>query len=583
MWSFDKFVGKTAIIDEFGVSLSYEDLIREGEKIYEAIGKRCLVFTLCENSVGSVVGYASFINNRVVPVLLNAHMERELLGNLLDAYSPSYLWVPGSMAEEFCGNNCGIGGAASNGDGGGAGSGSDVGGAASGSDVGGAGSNSDVGSAGSNGGAAVVYEAYDYALIKTCYDKDYPLNDELCLLLTTSGSTGSPKFVRQSYRNVLSNAESIVSYLELDETERPITTLPMNYTYGLSIINSHFLVGATLLVTDKGLMQKEFWNFFKEAGATSFGGVPYTYEMLSKLRIFRMDLPSLRYMTQAGGKITSELHQKFAEYAAESGKKFIVMYGQCEATARMGYLPANKALEKCGSMGIAIPGGKFTLIDVDDKEITSPDVAGELVYEGDNVTLGYAESGEDLIKGDERGGILRTGDVAKRDEDGYYFIVGRMKRFLKIYGNRVNLDEIDRLIKGRFEGIDVACAGVDDHMYIFLTKESAEGSSAEDGSSEGSIAEGSSTGDSNSERSSAEGSDSVDSNSENISAEGSDSEDSNSERSSAEGSKLPERVREYVAHTTKLNPTAFKVVVIDEIPKNDAGKTLYKELAKYYE
>lgn len=278
------------------------------------------------------------------------------------------------------------------------------------------------------------------------------------------------------------------------------------------------LVGATLLVTDKGLMQKEFWNFFKEQEATSFGGVPYTYEMLERLRFARMDLPSLRYMTQAGGKLTPELHKKFAEYAKGTGKKFIVMYGQCEATARMGYLPAEMALEKCGSMGIAIPGGKFQLVDVSGNIVSEPHVTGELVYEGTNVTLGYAECGEDLKKGDERQGKLETGDMAQVDEDGYYYIVGRKKRFLKIYGNRVNLDEIDCLIKAKFDNLDCASAGVDDHMYIFVTDMT-----------------------------------------------------------------VVDEVKNYVVHTTKLNPAAFRVIVIDSIPKNDSGKILYKELNKYYE
>ena len=403
-----------------------------------------------------------------MPVLLSSHLEKELLDNLLSAYSPSYLWVPKEQENSFPDTK-------------------------------------------------TVYESYQYVLLKTDYGKDYPLYDELCLMLTTSGSTGSPKFVRQSYTNVKVNAESIAEYLSLDETERPITTLPMNYTYGLSIINSHFLVGATLLVTDKGLMQKEFWNFFKEEQATSFGGVPYTYEMLDRLRFWRMELPSLRTMTQAGGKIIPELHKKFAEYAAGNGKQFIVMYGQCEATARMGYLPAEQAIVKCGSMGIAIPGGNFHLVDANGKEITEPFVAGELVYKGDNVTLGYAECGEDLIKADERNGVLQTGDMAQFDADGYYYIVGRKKRFLKIYGNRVNLDEIDRLIKGKFSNIDCASAGIDDHMYLFVTDQS-----------------------------------------------------------------IADEVKEFVAAKTKLNPAAFQAIVIDEIPKNDAGKTLYKELTKYY-
>lgn len=468
IWDLQQHKGKTALIDELGNQMNYDVLNSEANILSERIGHRCLVFALCRNEIGSVLGYTAFINNGIVPVMVNSHLEEALLQNLLETYSPEYLWLPKDQVEQFA-------------------------------------------------GMSVEHESHNYVLLKTGYEKKYPLFDELGLLITTSGSTGSPKLVRQSYTNVLDNAQSIVKYLKLDDTERPITTLPMNYVYGLSIINSHFLVGATLLLTDKGLMQKEFWSFFKEQEATSFGGVPYTYEMLDKLRFFRMKLPSLRTMTQAGGKITPELHEKFAAYAAEQGKNFVVMYGAAEATARMGYLPPEKAVEKKGSMGIPIPGGVFHLIGADGQEVTEPLSTGELVYEGKNVTLGYAEKGEDLILGDERHGRLETGDMAQFDNDGFYYIVGRKKRFLKIYGNRVNLDEIDRLIKGDFE-IEVASSGVDDHMYIFVTDDI-----------------------------------------------------------------IADSVRDFVIAKTKLNPAAFKVIVIDEIPKNDSGKTLYKELTKYYE
>ncbi len=421
MWDLKSFSDNIAIIEDQGNQLSYAQLGREVESLYVAIGHRCLMFIFCENSIGSLLGYVTCINNRVVPVMLSSHMDKDLLGKLLDAYHPSFLWMPEDMVASF-------------------------------------------------GDAEEKYEAFGYKLIAAKYNKEYQLYDELALLLTTSGSTGSPKFVRQSYANIRANTNSIVEYLKLDETERAITTLPMNYTYGLSIINTHLDVGATILLTDKGLMQREFWDFFKSQHATSFGGVPYTYEMLDKLRFMRMDLPSLRTMTQAGGKLIPELHEKFATWAQENNKKFVVMYGQCEATARMAYLPADKAVEKKGSMGIAIPGGLFHLVDTDGNDISTPGVTGELVYEGKNVTLGYAECGEDLIKGDERHGRLETGDMAQFDEDGYFFIVGRKKRFLKIYGNRVNLDEIDRMIKGEFE-IEAASSGVDDHMYIFITED----------------------------------------------------------------------------------------------------------------
>jgi acyl-coenzyme A synthetase/AMP-(fatty) acid ligase len=216
-------------------------------------------------------------------------------------------------------------------------------------------------------------------------------------------------------------------------------------------------------------MRDKFWTCFREFGATSFGGVPYTYEMLDRLNFLRMELPSLRTMTQAGGGLSPELHRKFAEYARENDRAFVVMYGQAEATARMSYLPPEKSLEKIGSVGVAIPGGELSLVSSGGDVIAGPDVVGELVYRGANVTLGYAERGEDLIKGDERGGVLMTGDMARRDNDGYYYIVGRKKRFLKIFGNRVNLDETERLIREAFPSADLVCGGDDDKMRIFTT------------------------------------------------------------------------------------------------------------------
>ena len=469
MWDLEKYKENVALIDDGNQSLSYLQLKEESEKISGCIGSRDLIFVLCRNAIGCVLGYVGFLNASIVPVMLSGEIPEEQLLELLKLYTPNYLWIPSE--HKIRGYE-----------------------------------------------TEIIYEKYGYKLLKSTGNPNKAnMYDELALLLTTSGSTGSPKFVRQSYDNILANAKSIVSYLELNETERPITTLPMNYTYGLSIINSHLLVGATLLVTEKGLMQKEFWEFFRLQRATSIAGVPYTYEMLDKLRFSRMNLPSLRCMTQAGGKLLPDLHEKFALYAQENGIKFFIMYGQCEATARMGYLPYRMAVEKKGAMGIPIPGGKFHLVDVDGNSITIPETVGELVYEGPNVTMGYAENRNDLSKGDERKGILYTGDMAQFDTDGYYYIVGRKKRFLKIYGNRVNLDEMERKLKERF-GKDCAVAGTDDHMIIFVTDRDVK-----------------------------------------------------------------DEMRDYAIKTTRLNASAFQVLMISEIPKNDAGKTLYKELEKYYD
>lgn len=460
-----------AFLDDKKNCVTYAQLGEFCREFGKKISERTLVFSFCENSIESVCGYVAFLYNRIVPVLLDKHIESGLRENLLEIYRPAYLYIPLVLETEYSNLRC-------------------------------------------------IWRGKEYILCQTDYAYKHNLYPELGLLLTTSGSTGSPKLVRQSYQNIQANAESIAEYLKIDDTERPITTLPMNYTYGLSIINSHLLQGATLLITGYTLMEREFWQFFKEEQATSFGGVPYTYEILKKLRFFGMDLPSLRYMTQAGGKLSLELHREFAEYSRENHKKFIVMYGQCEATARMGYLPAEKAVEKYGSMGIAIPGGRLDLVDANGNVITEQNVVGELVYYGPNVTLGYAENAEDLEKGDERNGRLETGDMAKRDADGFFYIVGRKKRFLKIFGNRVNLDETERMVKSFAVNCDCACAGVDDKLYIFLTNSSE---------------------------------------------------------------KLKTDVKRFLAEKTGLNPAAFVVKDIDNIPKNESGKTLYIKLEEFYD
>ncbi|MDR0434917.1 MAG: AMP-binding protein [Gracilibacteraceae bacterium] len=418
MWQFDRFADKIALLPEDGGEISYAELRREGERLATAVGGRRLVFALCSNTGGSLLGYTAFLNHRITPLLLKAETEDETLAALLEIYKPDFLWLPAARAAAFA--------------------------------------------------QAPLYSAWGYSLLKTPHSRVFPLHGELALLLTTSGSTGSPKFVRQSYENIRANTESITQYLELSVSERPITTLPMSYTYGLSVVNSHLWAGASIILTDKALTQKEFWQQFKQHGATSLSGVPYTYEMLDRLRFCRMEPPSLRTLTQAGGKLPLRLQEKFAAYAERTGRRFIVMYGQTEATARMSYLPPEKALAKSGSVGVAIPGGEFSLLDAAGGEITAAGVVGELVYKGANVTMGYAESGADLAKGDERGGVLLTGDMARRDGDGYYYIVGRKKRFLKIFGNRVNLDEAEQLVRAEFD-CDCACAGVDDKMTVYVT------------------------------------------------------------------------------------------------------------------
>ena len=426
MFNLERYKHNTAVITDKGEWLTYDDLIAVTDAFVKAIPHNGLLFCLCENRIGSFVGYVACIEHHIPIVLLDGSKDISVLNNLISIYQPEYVWISSDRVESI--------------------------------------------------GGETIYQYVTFSLQKMSYEWDVEkpeINPELALCLTTSGSTGSPKFVRLSAKNVLANAESIAEYLEIDENERPVTTLPSYYSYGVSVINSHLIKGATILLTEGTVAQRDFWNFMKEQKATSIAGVPYTYEMLKMLRFMRMDLPYLKTMTQAGGKLNNDLAKEYIEWAHSKGKRFFVMYGQTEATARMSYLPLEHALDKYASIGVAIPRGKFSLIDVNGNVIEGPDVDGELIYGGANVSLGYAECRADLAKGDENHGVLHTGDVARRDADDYYYITGRIKRFVKVWGNRCNLDAIEQIVKSNVT-ISCACVGVDDKITIFVTEQSLE-------------------------------------------------------------------------------------------------------------
>ena len=289
------------------------------------------------------------------------------------------------------------------------------------------------------------------ASFRETYEDDDAVNPQLGLLLSTSGSTGDRKLVRLSYGNMQANCDSIIEYLGITSDERPITTLPMEYTYGLSVIHSHVAVGATIVLTNKTLFQKEFWEMVENYEVTSMAGVPYTYDMFERLHLREMNLPHLKTLTQAGGHLNEDMQKKYATWAAETGRRFFVMYGQTEATARMSYIPPEKCAGKIGSIGIPIPGGSMAIAE-----------DGELIYFGANVSLGYAASREDLALGDVNGGCLKTGDMARMDEEGYFYITGRKKRFVKIQGRRISLDKVQEDLQEAFGCEDIICTGNDD-------------------------------------------------------------------------------------------------------------------------
>lgn len=291
----------------------------------------------------------------------------------------------------------------------------------------------------------------------------HDLHPDLALLLGTSGSTGAPRLVRLSHDNLQSNADAIARSLGITRAERAITSLPMHYCYGLSVVNSHLSCGAQLLLTDLSVTDEGFWSLFRDGGATSFAGVPHTFDLLDRVGFETFELPHLRYITQAGGRLSPAAVRRYAEMGARQGWQLVVMYGQTEATARMAVLPPHLAAANPNTVGVPIPGGSFELRptgDIEDSDV------GEIVYRGPNVMLGYAESPEDLALG-RVVHELRTGDLGRRTPSGLYEIVGRRSRFLKIFGLRVDLQDLERILHE--SGVSAVCAGSDARLAIAVT------------------------------------------------------------------------------------------------------------------
>ena len=450
------------IIEENGQFHQVQQVLTDGDVLFSAISSASLVLLFCKNEYESVFFYINAIERGVVPILIDAESDASLVNALIMGYHPDYIFTPSTKVTQF-------------------------------------------------ENYSIRHHLRNYTLLKSDQQSTVALHPELALLLSTSGTTGSPKLVRLSYNNLVSNASSISEYLGLDSSETAISSLPMNYSFGLSIINSHLFVGGSVVMTKESITQRGFWDLFKNFKVTSLSGVPYTFDILKKFRLLNAELPSLNVLTQAGGKLSNELIAHFAQLSTNKGIQFFVMYGQTEGTARLSYLHPQFIIEKLGSIGKPIPNGEFHIIDENGNKIDEPGAAGELVYTGPNVMLGYAKCKADLALGDENKGRLHTGDIALFDDHGFYFIVGRIKRFIKLFGNRVNLDELERLLLDR--GVQSACTGKDNALVIYILKP----------------------------------------------------EDN-------------DVVKDFLIQIIKIHSSVIDIRVIEEIPKNASGKTLYSKL-----
>ena len=411
-----------ALILENGELISYNDLTKKIEEFSKNIKKRSLIFLLCKNNLESIVGYLGSVKSNCAISLIDEKISDESFIKLVDNYQPDFIFFDKRRIKKL-----------------------------------------------DSFSTSYSYESFELLEAKKKIRKK--LNDNLALLISTSGSTGTSKLVRLSADNLKENISSIIQYLDISQKDISITTLPMSYVYGLSIINTHLNQGASIVLNNKSVIEKEFWNKLQKNKVTNFGGVPYTYSILEKIKLKNFDLSSLKYTTQAGGKINKLTVRNILKEYNSLGIKLYLMYGAAEATARMSYLPWEN-IENTQSIGKAIPGGEFYLEDSNRKAIKETNIHGELIYKGKNVCMGYAENFQDLTKGDENKGTLKTGDIAYKDKDNFYYLVGRKDRYIKIYGMRVNLQELEDIISNF--GIENICMQEKENMINVFVKDDFE-------------------------------------------------------------------------------------------------------------
>lgn len=292
------------------------------------------------------------------------------------------------------------------------------------------------------------------------------VHPDLALLLSTSGSTGSAKLVRLSGRNLAANAASIVEYLEITPDDVTITSLPLSYSFGLSVLHSYLHAGASVLISDVGLGEPRFTELAKRHGLTSLSGVPTSYELVERSGTLARLPASIRTLTQAGGRMRPDAVRRIHAFAQARGARLFVMYGQTEATARIAYVPPELLAIHPDCVGRAIPGGSLQVVG-EGGPLPAGQV-GELVYTGPNVMMGYASDRSELALG-HGPNTLRTGDLGVEVAPAFFRIEGRLSRFIKPLGLRVSLDELEKVTLSA--GVAAVAAGDDQGAVLVVASE----------------------------------------------------------------------------------------------------------------
>ena len=388
-------------------SLTFSDVFSLGERLWENL-EPGVVLICCQKNAETIIAYIGALRAGMVPLLIGADFNQKVKNNYIFKYQPDYIFS--QLDNSYDGY--------------------------------------------------VISNPSPFGGIHIRKNKEGgSINKNLALLLPTSGSTGDPKCVRISHEAINECTKSVCNYLEMNFERRNITTLPIHYSYGLSVLHNSLASRSSLIVTTQSVIEPLFWQTILNNKVTDFAGVPFTFEMLRRFKFTDEILSTLLFVTQAGGKLNKSLSDYYFDLFTKAGVKYFTMYGQTEASPRISYLHPKYAKSKSGSVGKVIDCGKVRI-----KETGLKSGEGELEYAGPNVCLGYAETRKDLEKGDEFNGVLNTGDIVRIDSDGFIYIIGRRKRFLKLQGVTVNLDYVQEILCSN----SVKCVVIGETDKIFI-------------------------------------------------------------------------------------------------------------------
>ena len=417
-----KFKNNVALFLNDNSKIYFRDILNISNKFQKTIKKRSLTILITDNSFESLCGYISLLRSNNVIMLLDSNIKDKDLKFIIKKFLPKFIFCSILNQKKLPKDYFNL-----------------------------------------------EYSFNNFNLLKSIKKNSYKINDQLMILISTSGSLGEPKFVKLSSNNITVNTRSIISYLNLQSFDRAITTMPMSYSYGFSIINTHLSCGGSIVPSNLSLVDKNFWKLYSKSKPSNINGVPFFFEMLNKIGFERILQHKPRFITQAGGKIKNEIFNNIAKECLQNEISFYLMYGQTEAGPRISYHKVKKSDLNTADIPIGkpVPKGKLYLRDKNNLLIKSKNVEGNLIYEGKNIFGGYAESYLDLNSFDNNV-ELKTGDIGYQDKKGKFYISGRKNRFIKIYGYRLNLDYFEEKLNSK--GLNVACIGVDEKLYIFSLK-----------------------------------------------------------------------------------------------------------------